>query len=41
MTLWKVLTILPWRLFRDVFFKIVVLDLILKNIFKRVNGKKL
>tara|TARA_R110002153_G_C13265835_1_gene492815 strand:- start:906 stop:1526 length:621 start_codon:yes stop_codon:yes gene_type:complete len=41
MDLWTVLTILPWRLFRDIFFKIVVLDLILKNLFKRVNGKKL
>ena len=35
MDLWTVLTILPWRLFRDIFFKIVVLDLILKNLFKR------
>ena len=39
-TLWTVFTILPWRLFRDVFFERFILDWLVKKFFTCINCKR-
>jgi|TARA_R110000772_G_scaffold174392_1_gene286286 hypothetical protein len=39
-TLWTMLTILPWRLFRDVFFERFILDWVVKRFFTCINCKR-
>ena len=39
-TPWTMLTILPWRLFRDVFFERFILDWVVKKFFTCINCKR-
>lgn len=39
-TPWTILTILPWRLFRDVFFERFILDWLVKKFFTCINCKR-